>query len=213
MLVRRLQSNNLRVSLLEILKARLNKEELGEVAFRLGIDYDDLRGESKTAKAISLIEHLAHRERLPELVQVGKELRPDIRWPLLSEVEQGEGHSSAGHSGSQKLRRTRGLSSDTLNTCLRVFERCAEFEKDGTLRSLFVTESLKPFQGRVPQAGSIRDRVSLFIDAFADVRTASGEWVLIEFVEALLPRYEGTGTYSELQQLKRMLERDFGMAR
>ena len=75
------EAESMRVKLLEILKTRFDAEGLREIAFRLGIDYDDLRGESKTAKAVSLIEYLVHRERLPELVRVGRELRPDIRWP------------------------------------------------------------------------------------------------------------------------------------
>ncbi len=114
--------------------------------------------------------------------------------------------------GKRSERPISGLSRDTYNACLRVFKRCAEFEKDSTLRSRFVTESLKPFQRYVPQADGINERIMRFIGTFADIQTASGKWVLIEFVDALLPRYEGTGTYLDLLKLKRMLERDFGVA-
>ncbi len=77
----RFPSSEFKWLLLEALSLFFDAEGLREIAFRLGIDYDDLRGESKTAKAVSLIEYLVHRERLPELVRVGRELRPDIRWP------------------------------------------------------------------------------------------------------------------------------------
>ena len=46
----------------------------------LGIDYDDLPGEGKAAKARELIEYLDRRDRIRQLVIVGRELRPDISW-------------------------------------------------------------------------------------------------------------------------------------
>ncbi len=75
------EQSKLRVELLEILQERFNADGLHKIALHLEIDYDNLRGEGKVAKAVSLIEHLARREQLLELVRVGKELRPDIQWP------------------------------------------------------------------------------------------------------------------------------------
>ncbi len=75
------EQSKLRVELLKILQERFNADGLHKIALHLEIDYDNLRGEGKVAKAVSLIEHLARREQLLELVRVGKELRPDIQWP------------------------------------------------------------------------------------------------------------------------------------
>jgi DNA-binding NarL/FixJ family response regulator len=67
--------------LLQILVNRFDKSELRMLCFHLGIDYaDSLPGESKEDKAQDLIGYLERRDRILELVQAGKQLRPDIAW-------------------------------------------------------------------------------------------------------------------------------------
>jgi DNA-binding response OmpR family regulator len=67
--------------LLQILINRFDGNELRMFCFHLGIDYEDsLPGKSKEDKALDLIKHLERRDRIRELVQAGKRLRPDIAW-------------------------------------------------------------------------------------------------------------------------------------
>jgi len=67
--------------LLQILINRFDGNELRMLCFHLGIDYEDsLSGKSKEDKALNLIKHLERRNRIRELVQAGKRLRPDIAW-------------------------------------------------------------------------------------------------------------------------------------
>jgi DNA-binding NtrC family response regulator len=67
--------------LLQILVNRFDGSELRMLCFQLGIDYEDsLPGESKEDKALDLIKRLERRDRILELVQAGKQLRPDIAW-------------------------------------------------------------------------------------------------------------------------------------
>ncbi len=70
-----------RIIIHEILDEKFDGEELKTLVFRLGVDYDNLSGGGKASKARELIKSLERQGRLPELVQVGKELRPDISWP------------------------------------------------------------------------------------------------------------------------------------
>jgi adenylate cyclase len=63
-----------------IITSRFNDGELRTLCFDLGVAYDDLPGEGKADKARELIAYLERRERIPELISVGKELRPDISW-------------------------------------------------------------------------------------------------------------------------------------
>ena len=100
-----------------------------------------------------------------------------------------------------------GLSSDTITFCTEVFKKCDEFKKDSTLRACFVSEKLKPYQGNVPQADSIDERVSLFISEIEK----SGKQALLEFVNVLLDNHRGQGIYQDLQELKLRLRKDFGM--
>jgi hypothetical protein len=64
----------------QVLVTRLDEGELRTFCFDLGVDYDVLRGGGKADKARELIAHLEHRNRIPDLVQVGRRLRPDISW-------------------------------------------------------------------------------------------------------------------------------------
>ena len=69
-----------RTQLRELLSQRFNEEELRTLCFDLGIDYDDLGGGSKAGKARELVDYLKRRGRLADLVNAGKERRPDIPW-------------------------------------------------------------------------------------------------------------------------------------
>ena len=66
--------------LLELLVKRFSEDELKTLCFHLQIDYDDLPADGKTGKARELISFLDRRERVPELIKIGNNLRPDIDW-------------------------------------------------------------------------------------------------------------------------------------
>jgi GTPase SAR1 family protein len=64
----------------QFLVERLNDEELREICFELHVDYESLGGEGKEGIARELILYLDRRQHIPELVGIGKRLRPDIPW-------------------------------------------------------------------------------------------------------------------------------------
>jgi len=69
------------IKLSQILSERFDEGELRSLCFHLdGVDYDSLPGEGKASKARELINYLARRNRILELVEIGKRLRPDIPW-------------------------------------------------------------------------------------------------------------------------------------
>jgi Tfp pilus assembly protein PilF len=57
-----------------------NESELRTLCFDLEVDYDELAGRAKSEKAAELVAHLERRGRLPELVELGKQLRPNLAW-------------------------------------------------------------------------------------------------------------------------------------
>ncbi len=66
-----------RTVLREVLVRYFNDDELHNLCFDLGIDYDDLGGDgSKSGKARELISYLERRNRLGELVQLINRERP-----------------------------------------------------------------------------------------------------------------------------------------
>jgi DNA repair exonuclease SbcCD ATPase subunit len=65
----------------QVLTTRLDAGELRTLCFDLGMDYDDLPGAGKASRARELVGYLARRDRIADLIRVGKRLRPDIPWP------------------------------------------------------------------------------------------------------------------------------------
>lgn len=68
------------VSLLRQFETVFDDEEVKGLSFRLGVSYDDLPAQGRNNKMRELITHLQRRERLPELVEVLKQERPNHPW-------------------------------------------------------------------------------------------------------------------------------------
>jgi len=64
----------------QIFTTRFDESELRTFCFDILIDYDSLSGEGKEAKARELVAYCERRRCIPELVERGKESRPDISW-------------------------------------------------------------------------------------------------------------------------------------
>jgi hypothetical protein len=64
----------------QILDGRLDEEDLRTLCFSLEIDYDDLSATGKRNKLRELLIDLENRERIDELIETVKWLRPDILW-------------------------------------------------------------------------------------------------------------------------------------
>jgi len=68
------------VKLREGLDQHFNDSELRTLCFDSGIDYDNLPGEDKAAKARELVAHCERRGRTAELVELCRRLRPKVQW-------------------------------------------------------------------------------------------------------------------------------------
>jgi two-component system response regulator AtoC len=76
------------IELRRILSTRLDEGDLRTVCFDLGLDFDDLPGEGRVNKARELIVYLEHRRRIPELLEMGYKLRPDVAWDNILEATE-----------------------------------------------------------------------------------------------------------------------------
>ena len=68
-------------SLREQIEKLFNNEELKDLCQCVGIDYDDLAGETKSAKVRELIAHCLRRGLYPQLIQCCRDARPHAVWP------------------------------------------------------------------------------------------------------------------------------------
>jgi uncharacterized protein YhaN len=68
------------VKLSDLMAHYFNLEEVRDLCFRLGIDYDDLGGEGKSGKVRELVMRLELNGRLPNLLPLLKQLRQHVSW-------------------------------------------------------------------------------------------------------------------------------------
>jgi CHAT domain-containing protein len=76
--------HQLLIELRDILAQRFNSTELRDLVFYMDIDYEDLSGQTKAAKARELVTYCQRRGLIPKLIEVGQRQRPEIPWPSLS---------------------------------------------------------------------------------------------------------------------------------
>lgn len=69
------------IPLQDLLGEAFDTEELDDLCTRLGVDYEDLAGNTKSAKARSLVKYLLRRKRLDDLIRTGQAQRPELEWP------------------------------------------------------------------------------------------------------------------------------------
>jgi hypothetical protein len=68
------------VALRTLFESRFSVGELRTICFDLGIDYEGLPGDGKFEKVREMITFLDHRDRIDELVEIGKRMRPNLSW-------------------------------------------------------------------------------------------------------------------------------------
>lgn len=71
---------NVRQALVDILKVRFNLAELRNLCFDLGVEHEDLP-QTRAEMARELVELLYRKERLQQLVMLGKQRRSNVQWP------------------------------------------------------------------------------------------------------------------------------------
>lgn len=61
-----------------IISTYFDDNEIQDICFRLDVDYEELAGQTKSAKARNLVQHMKRRNRLDELMFKVRQLRPNI---------------------------------------------------------------------------------------------------------------------------------------
>ncbi len=64
----------------QLLVDHYSEGELRTLCFDLGVDYESLPAEGKANKARELVAHLERRNRIHELIEMGRRLRPTVDW-------------------------------------------------------------------------------------------------------------------------------------
>jgi hypothetical protein len=80
------------VGLRDLLLTALNEEDLKDLTFSLGIEFDDLSGGNRSAKARELVAYCARDGRLEELLAAAAKMRPRADWSSARQTGQVGGH-------------------------------------------------------------------------------------------------------------------------
>ncbi len=67
----------------DLIDQHFTAEELRQLCFDLGIDYENLPGDTRIAKSQALVAHCLRHNRLPQLGAQCRRLRPAVVWPDL----------------------------------------------------------------------------------------------------------------------------------
>lgn len=76
-----MMNDNAQLLIFNILRKGFNSSELADLAFDLGIEYENLEGQDKSDKARELINYAVRHRLVTELIDVIQRWRPDIEWP------------------------------------------------------------------------------------------------------------------------------------
>jgi hypothetical protein len=63
----------------EIIK-QFSLAEMKDLCERLRIDYEDISGDTRSAKALELVGYFKRRNRLPQVLTMCRQLRPNGNW-------------------------------------------------------------------------------------------------------------------------------------
>lgn len=64
----------------QVMATQLTVDDLSTLCFDLGLDYDALPAQEQGHKARELLKRIVQEDRVYELVNVGKSIRPDVTW-------------------------------------------------------------------------------------------------------------------------------------
>lgn len=88
------------VKINEFIMNHFNQDELNTLSFQMGIDFENITGDSKESKAREFVLHLARRNRLAELEEMIQGMRPGIPLDHIMVEETDEQPSAADKSKS-----------------------------------------------------------------------------------------------------------------
>jgi hypothetical protein len=71
------------LALHELIGTHFNLDEMTSLAFEMGIEPEEIGGETRAQRALSLIDYCTRHDLLQELVAACIRLRPTVEWPKI----------------------------------------------------------------------------------------------------------------------------------
>jgi hypothetical protein len=183
-------------------------EELRTLCAQLGVNFDDLRGEGRQAKARELILWFQRRGKLDELDAIIQEVRrarqmqagtpsqppQSVQTMLVDESEDmhladQKQKEQTNEFKSQRRATVRGIPQALIVPLHKVLMDCDEFHNPRQLREVFSTQELMPWRDRLPGGDNLNARVAGIVGYLVDQRHTSKGNVLILLLRVLGEHY------------------------
>lgn len=79
---KRLQPPPTKKNYLHLLYDLFDEQDVREMAFIVDVDYDNLEGDEKRGRLLSLVQMMKRQGRLAELEELARQKRPNVHWPV-----------------------------------------------------------------------------------------------------------------------------------
>lgn len=150
------------LALRDLFATRFSAGELEDFAFALGIEFEDIPGSTRSAKARELAQYLNRRGLMDKLKQKGPEIRPELPWAEIF----GEAPSPA----SQVV-----ISGKELADAARVVAGLPDFAAAVDRRAMLIAAGLSPFAAGIDLTGAERSVSLRVLTALGDVSAAADD--------------------------------------
>lgn len=169
-------------ALVKLFNERFDSNELEDLAFALGVSFDDLKGNTRSAKARELAQFLNRRSMMDKLQEVGPQKRPELDWDAVF-----------GGPPSTVLKPPPGITGAELAAVAQVVAALPDFAAQVDRRNMLFTAGVSHLAGGVDLTGPERT-VSLrvlnqlnSVSSSADGHTPLGDFLryVVSLPEAL----------------------------
>lgn len=171
------------IELRDTFATAFSEEELRDLTLAMGIDYENISGTTKSAKARELASYLWRRSMLPKLAEVGPKLFPDVSWmkileghvPVEDPVVDPEEESDSPPPGK--------LNHIDLNRVILIFSDYPMFQTPGGRKTVLTLAGVDAI-ANVDLNGSARDVAAFVAVQLNDYgRTREGDFALGRLIQ------------------------------
>jgi hypothetical protein len=163
------------LALRDLFATRFSGDELEDLAFRLGVDLEDIPGSTRSAKAREFAQYLNRRGLMDKLKQVGPEVRKELPWGEIFGNAAGPAPVAVAVDGAE------------LAAAAQVVAGLPDFAAPVDRRAMLIAAGLSAFAAGIDLIGPERSVSLRVMTTLSEVSTAAdGQTPLGKFLRYVL---------------------------
>jgi hypothetical protein len=178
-------------ALVKLFNERFDGNELESLAFALGVNYEDIDGNTRSAKARELAQFLNRRGMMDKLRRIGPIERPDLDWEMVF-----------GGALTPTPPLVTGVSGMELAAAAQVVARLPDFADPVDRRGMLRAAGVLPFAAGIDLNGAERTVSLRVLSQLSDVSTtADSRTPLGDFLRYVLTIPEALPNRTQIEEL------------